>query len=165
MRRVDLAIIMATILTACSATKDNSQLAKFDATLIQAASDKYCKPGQQLTENTNAIQADFEDLGSGAPIFGFVNGSDNCALTNDIDDHWSQPLSDDGWFHVAIHSSCLKNGSLWEIQSSLNASPGHYYTLKSFDDTSAATIDLNAIRDLPGAYARDHAGLRILTCQ
>ena len=149
------------LISCTSPSNDNSAPAKWDQAKLDFVSQSQCPTGRKLAEDLDAtLKNNFDDLGGPVGnVIGFFSGNGSCALDHSINDNMAF-----GWFEVKI-SNCLKNGSIWTRQSFTEGDNIYRYVYQRADVIDGETISIGATGGVPVSYGRDHAGLRLLSCE
>jgi len=141
---------------------ENDKLGVFDQQKVSSYSPYFCKNDELLVQVELNQALVFEDLAGSVPVIGFYQGSGSCAVQTEIHDNFVSGIKS---MHFNFKSSepCVPNGSLWKVTAYGTETPNAHIDLKALG--SENTLHMDASRDLPGTYVRDHTGLRQFICK
>lgn len=135
---------------------------KLDPNQLQKATDQFCSSNQKLEELADGTNVPFGQLNYRSRIFAFVGGdaSKKCIIEKAVNESWGE---NNTWFSINPIDNCLKNGSVWVVQSS-SSGVGQYYSMVMVGDPNQRIMHMEGHQGLRGSYVRDTLGLKILMC-
>ena len=172
MKNINVLLLSGLLLTlACSPIKNDAvpDIPGMDPTLVEKAEGQFCARNQKLKELTSGTNVPFSNLTRQSKVFAFSTtkiGNARCIIQGAINDQVRRN-DIDMWFNLNsnANNNCLKNNSIWEVQSTHNVGNEQFFYLRNVDDTNPRLMEMSAHKDLIATYARDRVGLKLLECQ
>jgi hypothetical protein len=162
-RNILIALGFVLLTTACGKVTgvDGDSTGKVNPDQLQKATDQFCSPNQKLQELQDGTDVPFGQLNYRSRIFAFVGSdtSQNCIIKQSI----NKTFNDGTWFSINPIDGCLKNGSVWTVQSQ-SSGFGQYYSMTMIGDPNMRIMNMNGHQGLRGTYVSDNLGLKVLTC-
>ena len=151
------------ILFSCKNSKGNKSLGipNLDGDQLLSISKSICPERQTL----KLVESENISIGTLRSAVAFVAGTDPCALSDEINDTWSDLLGRQWFFELTFDKplGCIANNSVWTYVTGQSADGKVEYFYSDFE--KARQLRIKSDYDISASYARNHAGLRVLTCQ
>lgn len=166
MKKFFATLSVLVLITSCKGkTEKVSAPAKFDPSLLQAASQTYCDENEVLMEDVSASTYTFQDVPNISKVFGFSTNEVDCAFEKGINEIWKDATQKTMTFVVDTKTRCVRNNSLWALRSYSKTDGLMVLVLKSLDNGSEPDIMIKSTPEIVANYAKDKVGLRLLTCK
>ncbi len=165
MTRKNIILILGSVLLSAACGKitglNGDVIEKINPDQLQKATEQFCNQNQTMQELQNGTDTPFAQLNYRSRIFAFVgkDSSQECIIKQAV----NQNFQDGTWFSINPIDNCLKNGSIWVVQSQ-SSGFGQYYTMTMVNDPSLRIMNMSGHQGLRGTYVADNFGLKILTC-
>lgn len=133
-----------------------------DSNQLQKATEQFCSGNQTLQVLENGTDVPFGQLNFRTRIFAFIDkdATKECIIKDAV----TMPVQQDGtWFTINPLDNCLKNGSIWVVNSTPSGM-NQYYTMTRVDDPSLRIMNMNGDQRVRGSLLSENLGLKLLTC-
>lgn len=139
---------------------DDGGTGRLDPNQTQKATEQFCSANQKLEVLEGGTDVPFEQLNYRSRVFAFISSdaSKKCITEQAVNKTWS----DGSWFSLNPLDSCLKNGSIWSVNSSQSGGNTNY-ALTMIDDPSLRIMHMDGYR-LRGTAVSEALGLKVLVC-
>lgn len=149
--------------TACGkVVGDMAGTSQVDQRQLQKATEQFCSTSQTLKELKNGANVPFGQLNYRSRVFAFIgkDASQECIIKNSV----NETFQDGTWFSINPPNNCLKNGSIWVVNSQ-SSGQGQYYSMTLVDDPNQRIMNMNGHMSLNGSYVSENLGLTVLVCE
>jgi len=140
---------------------NGSASTSLDPKQLKKATEQFCSNNQTLQALSDGTNVPFGQLNYRSRVFAFIgkDSSQDCIINAAV----NVTLQDGTWFSINPLNNCLKNGSVWAVQSQASGT-GQYYSMTLVDDPNQRIMYMNGHMGLSGNYVNENYGLKILTC-